>query len=198
MDIDKPKHVRLVTDVAEVQNLVACGFRIAQVITRSEKILLSKQFPYPSSSPGCAPMTYFYNDEVLGETPVFLVEQDENNIVAGLQKEMEALDRAKMDAESREHALKGEVGSAVKMLEKKDSEIADLKVASQKMIDAHNTVKEALEKSRQEYNRLKEAMARAIVKLPGGNEASVLEAVEMVRTGDIIMEEGDGRRTTQG
>lgn len=57
-----------------------------------------------------------------------------------------------------------------------------------RVTEQYNETFERAETLAKQLQELKDAMARTILKLPGGNEVSMSEAVGMVKTNDVIQE----------
>jgi hypothetical protein len=160
------------------------GWMVLKIL-QSERIAdIGRTMAY--QQPGCSPQIYCYTDREILRDISFVIGRREKSLVEDLTKSLgemtekfyqlttkcEGFEKSVKAKENNEAQLKRDI---IELESRLDAERKE----KDKVLEAHRSL-------HKEHETLKATILSTLVKLPGGNEATLQEAIGMVKTHEIL------------
>lgn len=160
------------------------GWVVLKILQTDRIVEINRAMAY--QNPGNCPQTHCYTDKEVIHELSFVMGRREKSVV-------EDLARAVNDQRNENYSLADQIRESKSKLDKKDAQIIDLSGQIRSLQDRLQEEKAAKEKAQDscktvtaEHESLKDTLLKTLVKLPGGNEATLTEAIGMVKTHEIL------------
>lgn len=174
-----------VVDVGDVSGYASRGWQVLKIVETDDVVTLDRVMAYHQSG-NSYPTNHSYQDKAIAHRAKFVVGRPKENLIEELRVEISRLN-GQIELRDKAHR---EAAAESKKLTEKLVEVNAEKSRFEDRLDTESGFRVKAEtanaKLTTEYEALKKTIVDTLVKLPGGNDATLAEAIKMVKTDEIL------------